>query len=60
MLIVDDIIASGGTALASADLIKRFKPQEINFFFIISLYNLDGFTKIEKNYNAKSIIQTEG
>ena len=60
VLIVDDIIASGGTALASADLIKRFKPQEINFFFIISLYNLDGFTKIKKNYNAKSIMQTEG
>ena len=60
VLIVDDLIATGGTALATADLINKFAPQNISCFFIINLSNLGGFKKIQKRFNAEAIIQAEG
>ena len=61
VLIVDDLIATGGTANASASLVKKMFPKEINFLFIIDLYNLDGAEKLKKaGYNVTSLIKTEG
>ena len=60
VLIIDDLIATGGTALASAKLIKKFIPSKICFFFIINLQNLEGLNKINNDYEAKVLLNTEG
>ena len=60
VLIVDDLIATGGTALASAKLISKFTPSKICFFFIINLQNLEGLNKIKKDYEVKILLETEG
>tara|TARA_Y100000817_G_C16848346_1_gene540998 strand:+ start:286 stop:828 length:543 start_codon:yes stop_codon:yes gene_type:complete len=61
VLIVDDLIATGGTALASSKLISKMGVKRIFFAFVINLYNLDGAKLIEKNkYPYMSIIDAEG
>ena len=60
VLIIDDLIATGGTALASAKLISKFTPSKICFFFIINLQNLEGLNKINNDYEAKVLLDTEG
>ena len=60
ILIIDDLIATGGTALASAKLISKFIPSKICFFFIINLQNLEGLNKINNDYEAKVLLNTEG
>ena len=61
MLIIDDLIATGGTALASAKLIEKFYSKKPEFFFIIDLYNLGGSKRlIDLNYNVTSLMKTKG
>ena len=47
VLIVDDLIATGGTALASVELVKRLKANVQGCSFIIDLPALGGRKKIE-------------
>jgi adenine phosphoribosyltransferase len=47
VIIVDDLIATGGTALASAKLIKKCKANVSAFIFLIDLYDLSGNKKLE-------------
>ena len=60
ILIIDDLIATGGTAIAAAKLINKFNPKSIEFYFIINLVNLDGLKKLERNYKSNFILQAEG
>ncbi|MDA7763496.1 adenine phosphoribosyltransferase [Pelagibacterales bacterium] len=60
ILIIDDLIASGGTAAAAARLMGKFNPKEIQFHFIINLYNLGGMKKIQKNFKSKSFLNCLG
>ena len=60
ILIIDDLIASGGTAAAAAKLISKFNPKEIQFHFIINLYNLDGMNKIQKKFKSRSFLNCIG
>lgn len=46
VLIVDDVIATGGTAAATAQLIERLDCTLIGFAFIIELSDLDGRSKL--------------
>ncbi|MFM7085346.1 MAG: adenine phosphoribosyltransferase [Hyphomicrobium sp.] len=48
ILIVDDLIATGGTALAAAQLVHRSKGQIIGASFIIDLPELGGSDKLSK------------
>ena len=49
ILIVDDLIATGGTAIAAVKLIKRLKGNVAACCFIVGLRDLGGVSKLEKN-----------
>jgi len=54
VLICDDILATGGTAAAAANLIQHFTPKKIDFLFLLELSFLKGREKIE-NYGVDSL-----
>ena len=60
VLIIDDLIATGGTAFASAKLIEKCRVRSIEFYFIIDLKNIGGSQKLGKKYKLSSILETEG
>ena len=60
VLIIDDLIATGGTAFASAQLINKCNVKSIEFYFIIDLKNIGGSQKLGKKYKLTSIIGAEG
>jgi len=60
VLIIDDLIATGGTAFASAQLIKKCKVKSIEFYFIIDLKNVGGSQKLKKKYKLSSILEAKG
>ena len=59
VLIVDDLIATGGTASAAAKLISKLGVKKIEFFMIIDLWNLKGSKKISKSYQIRSLMRAE-
>ena len=48
VLIVDDLIATGGTALAAAELVKELRGKIATFAFVIELAGLHGATKLRQ------------
>jgi adenine phosphoribosyltransferase len=53
VLIHDDVLATGGTALASKRLVSKFNPKEIYLNFLIEIDGLcqkDDFGDIDKIY----------
>ena len=46
VLIVDDVLATGGTAKAAIDLVKKLKGKVIGLAFVIELIELKGQEKI--------------
>ena len=59
VLIVDDLLATGGTAKAVTELIEKCGGEVAGLSFLIELKGLDGRNKL-KGYNVKSIISYEG
>ena len=48
LLIIDDLLATGGTVIAALDLIKKFQDKEVvGAGFVINLPELGGHTKLE-------------
>ena len=61
ILIIDDLIATGGTAEAAADLVKKSSGIVSGFIFVINLFDLGGQKKLkEKSYFAESLISFPG
>ena len=61
VLIIDDLIATGGTAEAAAKLIEISKGKVAGFIFVIDLFDLDGASKlIKKGYQVESLIEFPG
>ena len=61
VLIIDDLIATGGTAEAAAKLVEKSEGKVSGFIFIINLYDLGGIKKLqEKGYKALSLIEFPG
>ena len=61
VLLIDDLIATGGTAGAAAKLIEISKGKIAGFIFVINLFDLGGCEKlIEKGYNIKNLIEFPG
>ena len=48
VMVIDDLIATGGTAIATAKLISKNNIKRIEFFFLIELQDLPGVSKIKK------------
>ena len=59
LLIIDDLLATGGTAIAAIDLINKFENKNIiGAGFIINLPELGGDKKlIEKNININCLME---
>ena len=61
VLIIDDLIATGGTAEAAAKLIKISNGNVAAFIFVINLFDLGGSDNLLKNnYNVESLINFPG
>ena len=59
VLLVDDLIATGGTASASCKLIEKLGGKIIECVFIVELPELKGREKLA-NYNIFSLVNFEG
>jgi len=55
VVIVDDLLATGGTALASAHLVEKFGGEVSTFLFLIELTELKGREKL-KDYKVESLV----
>ncbi len=55
VLIVDDVLATGGTAVASAHLLERVGAEVVGFGFVIELGFLGGRAKLD-GYDIVSLI----
>jgi adenine phosphoribosyltransferase len=55
VLIVDDLLATGGTMKATADLVKQLEGDILGFAFIIELTDLGG-RKTLKGYDIFSLV----
>jgi len=61
VLIIDDLIATGGTAEAAAKLIEISKGKVAGFIFVINLFDLGGCDILkEKNYKVDTLIEFPG
>lgn len=61
VLIVDDLIATGGTADAAAKLIEMSEGIVAGFIFVINLYDLPGNKLLNnKGYLTKSLVEFPG
>ena len=61
VLIIDDLIATGGTAEAAAKLVEMSKAKVAAFLFVINLFDLNGSDNlVKKGYDVKSLIEFPG
>ena len=61
VLIIDDLIATGGTAEAAAKLIEISKGKVAAFIFVINLFDLGGSDNLLKNnYKVENLIEFPG
>jgi len=61
VLIIDDLIATGGTAEAAAKLIEISKGKVAAFIFVINLFDLGGCNNLIKNgYNVENLMDFPG
>ena len=61
VVIIDDLIATGGTAEAGAKIIEIGDAQIELFIFVINLFDLGGCDKlIEKGYKVENLIEFPG
>tara|TARA_Y100001970_G_C14068884_1_gene768257 strand:+ start:274 stop:798 length:525 start_codon:yes stop_codon:yes gene_type:complete len=60
VLIIDDLIATGGTAEAAAKLVEMSDGEVAGFIFVINLFDLGGCDLLEKKYKVNSLISFPG
>ncbi len=59
VLLVDDLLATGGSAKAAIDLVEKLGGQVVGTAFLIELKDLKGRDRL-KGYDVFSMIQFEG
>ncbi len=57
VLLIDDLIATGGTAVAAATLISKVGAECVESCFIMGLTFLDGIQKLEEKSAVYSVIE---
>ena len=61
VVIIDDLIATGGTAEAGAKIIEMAKGSVTLFIFVINLFDLGGCDNlIKKGYKVENLIEFPG
>ena len=61
IIIVDDLIATGGTSEAAAKLVEKSNGEVCGFIFVINLFDLGGKKLLEKKgYKTFSLIDFPG
>ena len=61
VLLIDDLVATGGTAGAAAKLIEISKGKVAGFIFVINLFDLGGSDTLKKlGYNIENLIEFPG
>jgi len=61
VIIIDDLIATGGTAEAAAKLVEKSGGKVTGFIFVINLFDLSGKKKLEdKGYKTFNLIDFPG
>ena len=61
VLLIDDLIATGGTAEAAAKLIEISKGNVAAFIFVINLFDLNGCNNLLKNgYKVENLMEFPG
>ena len=61
VLIIDDLIATGGTAEAAAKLVEISRGKVAAFIFVINLFDLNGTDNlIKKGYKVENLIEFPG
>lgn len=59
VVLIDDLIATGGTMEASIKMVERLGGKVVKVIFLIELAGLNGREKL-KNYDVESVICYEG
>jgi len=60
-IIIDDLIATGGTAVACAKLVEKTGGKVASFIFVINLFDLGGTELLKKKYyKTQSLINFPG
>ena len=61
VLIIDDLIATGGTAEAAAKLIELSESKVAGFIFVINLFDLGGTDNLlKKGYKVENLLDFPG
>ena len=61
VLVIDDLIATGGTAEAAAKLIEISNAKVAAFIFVINLFDLGGSDNLmKKKYNVENLMEFPG
>jgi len=61
VLLIDDLIATGGTAEAAAKLVEISKGKVAGYIFVINLFDLGGCDSlIKKGYKVENLIEFPG
>ena len=59
VLIHDDLLATGGTAKAAYNLVKKFSPKDVFVNFIIEITNLNGREIFDEGVDVSALIEVE-
>jgi len=61
ILVIDDLIATGGTAKATIKLIEVSKGNVAGFIFVINLFDLSGSNNlIKRGFKVESLVEFSG
>ena len=61
VLVIDDLIATGGTAEAAAKLVEISGGKVVCFIFVINLFDLNGSDNLlKKGYKVENLIEFPG
>ena len=56
MLLVDDLLATGGTVRGTIELVERLQGQIVGLAFLVELLSLKGRDRLQE-FNTTSVIQ---